>query len=57
VPAARKQRRTRHAILAGLAGRVVLSERQRRQIMRDGGADGLDAVLAGQGGVAVLARV
>jgi hypothetical protein len=42
----RKRRRTGHAILAGLAGRVEISAGQRLQIMRDGGADGLDAVLA-----------
>jgi hypothetical protein len=48
-PLTRKRRRTRHAILAGLARHVRISARQRLQIMRDGGADGLDAVLAGVG--------
>ena len=45
----RKRRWTRHAILAGLARWVKISDAQRLQIMRDGGADGLDAVLAGVG--------
>jgi hypothetical protein len=44
-----KRRRTRRAILAGLAGWVEINDRLRRRIMRDGGADGLDAVLAGLG--------
>jgi hypothetical protein len=48
-PLTRKRRRTRHAILAGLTPWVEIGPTQRRQIMRDGGADGLDAVLAGVG--------
>ena len=48
-PLTRKRRRTRHAILASLAGSVEIGPGQRLQIMRDGGADGLDAVLAGVG--------
>ena len=48
-PLTRKRRRTRHAILAGLAGHVEIDASQRLRIMRDGGADGLDAVLAGVG--------
>jgi hypothetical protein len=44
-----RRRRTRHAILAGLVGWVEISAGQRLQLMRDGGADGLDAVLAGVG--------
>lgn len=34
------------AILAGLAGLVEMGGTERLQIMRDGGADALDAVLA-----------
>jgi hypothetical protein len=48
-PLTRKRRRTRHAILAGLSRWVAISAAERRQIMRDGGADALDAVLAGVG--------
>ena len=44
-----KRRRTRRAILAGLAGHVAIADRERRVIMRNGGADALDAVLAGVG--------
>lgn len=48
-PLTRKRRRTRHTILAGLAAWVEIGATQRLQIMRDGGADGLDAVIAGVG--------
>jgi hypothetical protein len=48
-PLTPKRRRTRRAILDGLAGRVEIGEAHRLRIMRDGGADGLDAVLAGVG--------
>jgi hypothetical protein len=44
-----RRRRARHAILAGLSSWLEISAGQRLQIMRDGGADGLDAVLAGVG--------
>jgi hypothetical protein len=44
-----RRRRTRHAILAGLARYVRLSEPHRRTIMRNGGGDALDAVLAAVG--------
>lgn len=44
-----KRRRARHAILAGLSESVVMDSTLRLRIMRDGGADGLDAVLAGIG--------
>lgn len=45
----RKRRRTRRAILNGLSAWVEIGAGHRLQIMRDGGADGLDAVLAGVG--------
>ncbi len=48
-PLTRKRLRTRRAILDGLAGHVAFSERHRRMMMRDGGADALDAVLAAVG--------
>jgi hypothetical protein len=48
-PLARKRLRNRRAILAGLAGRVVIEDRQRRAIMRNGGGDALDAVIAALG--------
>jgi hypothetical protein len=48
-PLARRRRLTRHAILAGLAGRVAIADRERRTIMRNGGGDALDAVIAGVG--------
>jgi hypothetical protein len=48
-PLSRKRLRTRHAILAGLAGHVAMEERQRRTIMRNGGGDALDAVIAALG--------
>jgi hypothetical protein len=41
--------RTRHALLAGLARHVVLDAKQRRTIMRNGGGDALDAVIAAVG--------
>jgi hypothetical protein len=45
----RKRLRTRRAILAGLAGHVEVSDRHRRAMMRDGGGDALDAVIAAVG--------
>jgi hypothetical protein len=48
-PLAAKRRRQRHTILEGLAGYVALDERQRRVIMRNGGGDALDAVIAAAG--------
>ncbi len=48
-PLTRKRLRTRRALLAGLRGHVELSETHRRVIMRDGGGDALDAVLAALG--------
>jgi hypothetical protein len=45
----RKRRRTRHAILAGLACHVRIGDRHRLAIMRNGGGDALDAVLAALG--------
>ncbi|WP_171468979.1 DUF429 domain-containing protein [Frigoriglobus tundricola] len=43
------RRRTRHAILAGLGRWVRISDRHRRAIMRNPGADALDAVIAAAG--------
>jgi hypothetical protein len=48
-PLSRKRLRNRHAILAGLSGYVVMEDRQRRAIMRNGGGDALDAVIAALG--------
>ncbi|HJT76724.1 MAG TPA: hypothetical protein VJ739_05935 [Gemmataceae bacterium] len=50
-PLTRKRLRTRNAILAGLAGHVQISEGHRRVIMRNGGGDALDAVIAALGGI------
>jgi Protein of unknown function (DUF429) len=50
-PLTRKRRRTRRAILAGLAAHVAIDPAQRRVIMRNGGGDALDAVIAALGGV------
>ncbi len=44
-----KRRRTRHEILAHINKRLVLSAAQRRAIMRNGGGDALDAVIAAIG--------
>lgn len=43
------RRRTRRAILAGLAEHVEIAERHRRVIARDPGGDALDAVIAAVG--------
>jgi hypothetical protein len=48
-PLTRKRRRFRRAILAGLAAHVVLDDRQLRVVMRNGGGDALDAVIAAVG--------
>jgi hypothetical protein len=48
-PLTRKRRRTRRAILAGLSAWAEIGAGHRLRIMRDGGADGLDAVLAAVG--------
>ncbi len=50
-PLTRKRLRTRKAILAGLAEHVLMNEGHRRVIMRNGGGDALDAVIAALGGI------
>jgi hypothetical protein len=44
-----KRIRTRHAILAGMSRHVRIEPRHRRVIMRNGGGDALDAVIAAVG--------
>jgi hypothetical protein len=48
-PLTRRRRRTRHAILAGLAKWVRVGAGHRRAIMRNPGGDALDAVIAAVG--------
>jgi hypothetical protein len=48
-PLTRKRLRTRREILEGLAGHVGLSDTHRRVMMRNGGGDALDAVIAALG--------
>jgi hypothetical protein len=48
-PLTRKRKKTRHAILAGLAKLVRIGDRHRRVVMRDPGGDALDAVIAAVG--------
>jgi hypothetical protein len=48
-PLTARRRRTRHAILDGLARHVCIADGERRRIMRNGGGDALDAVLAAVG--------
>lgn len=48
-PLLAKRRRNRHRILDGLARHVRIGEAQRRVIMRNGGGDALDAVIAAVG--------
>jgi hypothetical protein len=48
-PLAPKRRRTRRAILDGLNLYVGIGETDRRRLMRDGGADALDSVIAAVG--------
>lgn len=50
-PLTHKRRRTRRVILEGLAAHVSISDPQRRAIMRNGGGDALDAVIAALGAV------
>jgi hypothetical protein len=50
-PLTSKRRRTRRAILDGLAERVLISDTHRLVMMRNGGGDALDAVIAALGGV------
>ena len=42
---------TRRAILDGLGRHVAIGDRHRRVIMRNGGGDALDAVIAALGGI------
>lgn len=49
-PLTRKRLLSRRAILAGLAEYVALEDRHRRVVMRNGGGDALDAVIAAVGG-------
>ena len=48
-PLTRKRMRTRRAILDGLAQHVAIADTRRRVIMRNGGGDALDAVIAAIG--------
>jgi hypothetical protein len=48
-PLTPKRLLTRRQILAGLAAHVAIDERQRRVLMRNGGGDALDAVIAAVG--------
>jgi hypothetical protein len=48
-PLTRKRLRNRRAILEGLANHVAIPDGQRRVIMRNGGGDALDAVIAAVG--------
>src|SRR5205823_8938470 len=43
------RRRTRQRILAALETKIDIDDRQRRMIMRNGGGDALDAVIAALG--------
>jgi hypothetical protein len=54
-PLSSKPLRTRHAILAGLSRHVRFTDGQRRVMMRDGGGDALDAMIAAIGGALPLA--
>ena len=49
-PLTRKRLLSRRAIVAGLAEYVSLEDRHRRVVMRNGGGDALDAVIAAVGG-------
>lgn len=51
------RRRNRHAILDALSSRVDLDASHVRTIMRDGGGDALDAVLAAAGGAEAMASL
>ena len=48
-PLTAKRRRTRHVILEGVSRHLRMTETHRRRIMRNGGGDALDAVLAAVG--------
>jgi hypothetical protein len=48
-PLTARRRRTRRTILEGLAAHVVIEDRERRTIIRNGGGDALDAVIAALG--------
>jgi hypothetical protein len=48
-PLAPRRRRTRRAILDGLGAYVRIKDTDRRRLMRDGGADALDSVIAAIG--------
>jgi hypothetical protein len=48
-PLTRKRLTTRRALLDGLAGQVSFDQRQRRVMMRNGGGDALDVVVAAVG--------
>lgn len=48
-PLAPKRRRTRRSILDGLSRFVHIADADRRRLMRDGGADALDSVIAAVG--------
>ncbi|MGH9901025.1 MAG: DUF429 domain-containing protein, partial [Pyrinomonadaceae bacterium] len=48
-PLTARRRRTRRVILDGLVEHVGITETHRRRIMRNGGGDALDAVLAAVG--------
>ena len=48
-PLTPKRRRTRRAIIAALDGMVKIGDRERRVLMRNPGADALDAVIAAVG--------
>jgi hypothetical protein len=50
-PLIHKHRRTRHIIIDGLTEHVAISEAHRRVLMRNGGGDTLDAVIAALGAV------
>jgi hypothetical protein len=49
-PLTGKRRRTRRAILQALSRHVAFDDRHRRVMMRNGGGDALDAVIAAAGG-------
>ncbi|MHC4055809.1 hypothetical protein, partial [Bradyrhizobium sp. 25ACV] len=48
-PLTRRRRVVRRAIVAGLADLVLISDRDRRVMMRNPGGDAIDAVLAALG--------
>src|SRR5207302_10297914 len=54
-PLTRLRRLARHAILAGLAKWVRIGDRHRRVMMRNPGADALDAVIAAVGAARAVA--